>query len=112
MNELLHKSPSNIMNNSKINFSERSKIIQKPLINSNNLSVAKSSTNKTQKLLNNSSINNSSSAIQRSVKKPIIEYNGVGDYPVESEKNTLYSTWTPLSDDSTNNKVILKLNLY
>ena len=43
--------------------------------------------------------------IHRSVKKPILEYNGLGDHPVESEKYTLYSTWIPLSDDQTNNKV-------
>ena len=111
MNEILNKSASNsnIMNNSKIKFSDTNKTLQnsKTLNSTNSLLNSKLSTNRQQKSLNN---NTATMTIHRSVKKPILEYNGVGDHPIESEKNTLYSTWTPLSDDQTNNKVNLLIN--
>jgi hypothetical protein len=114
MNEVLDKSSSyksttNIMNNSKIKFLESNKFQNTK--NTNGSLTTKSITNKQQKSFNNSNnhLNNNTSTISipRPVKKPIIEYNGVGDNPIESEKSTLYSTWTPLSDDHTNNKVII-----
>jgi len=106
MNEILNKSASNsnIMNNSKIKFADTNKTLQnsKTLNNTNSLLNSKLSSNRQQKSLNNIT---ASMKIHRSVKKPILEYNRVGDHPNESEKNTLYSTWTPLSDDQTNNNV-------
>jgi hypothetical protein len=38
------------------------------------------------------------------VKKPVVEYNSVSDIPI-NEKTALYSTWTPLSDETANQKV-------
>lgn len=100
MNDSINKT-SNMINNSKIKLTETNKQNTKTLNNTNSLFSLKSTSNKQQKNLSSSSI----TSTQKSIKKTLIEYNGVGDNPIESEKNTLYSTWTPLSDDSTNNKV-------
>lgn len=127
MTELLDKSSSslrsaNMMNNSKLKFQNDASTTSKThqsqnlLNNSKTLNTTKSSSIVNTKQQHNSNTNkslsntlNHSSYTKPPIKKPIIEYNGVGDNPIESEKTTLYSTWTPLSDESTNNKV-MKLN--
>ena len=90
---------SSKLNSSKIKFADEKLLSKTKVLDSVIISNAHKS--KTKNL--NDSAN--ASMTKTSVKKPIIEYNAIGNVPVESEKTTLYSTWTPLSDEQTNNKV-------
>ena len=103
--------------NNKGHTANKQSLNSSGLMNSslNKSSTAKTKTSATHHNHNNSvMMNNSTSNIHHNntrpipVKKPTIEYNAYCDNRVDNEKTTLYSTWTPLADEDTNNKVDFK----
>jgi hypothetical protein len=70
-----------------------------PTLNSSNGSVKRANSAKSKLGL----VKNSRRPI---VTNPIIEYNSVAEIPI-NERKALYSTWTPLSDETANQKVRL-----
>lgn len=107
--------PSSALNSSKLSSSSKIKFADTVDKHSSgkglNASITSNSAKSRTKTLNESIVNGNSSILSatKTIKKPIIEYNAIGNIAVESEKTTLYSTWTPLSDESTNNKVFFSI---
>jgi hypothetical protein len=82
-------------------------VLERPASANSSLNKSKPKASSSKVSLN-TTLNNTSQSLlphNRSVKKPIIEYNSYTDHHKNSEKVTLYSTWTPLSDEQTNTKL-------